>query len=138
MDWKELGHNIEKGIILTRSDSVEKKYREHMNSLKEREVDINQAVTEALFTEDRLYAITLNTFPYNLKKGIIHYILWINPEREISFELIKIMSNKIFGENFIKRNPKENQTVKGVVHYHVFCKRGPKKITNRNFTELNL
>jgi hypothetical protein len=77
------------------------------------------AVPAAAFTA---YAITPNPFPYNVQRGINHYILWCVEqltEDQIDAVLSKhyIDSDSIWMVNTI-----ENRSVKGVWHAHIFSK----------------
>jgi hypothetical protein len=71
-------------------------------------------------------------FPYNVEKGIDHWILWINPKNvSIKYtkkEVEKIIKNYMeyysplfkYFEYIFFENSVKNQSIKQIKHYHIF------------------
>lgn len=136
---------IDNGSTFPRKPEVSDAYNEYRNKLELRNIDISDFVAKSLFGNKyektiRIYAITLNSFPYNLEKGYYNYILWLNPLININEELfgniVKSVKSLLGEDILMRQNPVEDRSVLGVLHHHIFSTKDPDEIQSENFLEL--
>ena len=79
-----------------------------------------------VFKNNCNFSFLINEFPYNLKKGLKHYVFWINPriEHKINNDMIYyLISKKVCdGEYIIFENPISSRSIKSIRHFHVIIK----------------
>ena len=68
------------------------------------------------------WRISINNFPYNLEKDIVHYVLWFNSPEERSIEEIENVINRINPVPVWFINSIENRSIKTFFHVHIFTK----------------
>lgn len=111
-------------INIKRKKQMEEKYILHKKNLKDKNINIEDYLQNSLFKNNFKYILTENDFPYNLKNGIEHKLLWINPNYNNLFndELItKIISMRMRGKTYIYfENNDNNKSIKSIKHYHIF------------------
>ena len=72
---------------------------------------------------DKEYYLDKNLFPYNVEDRIAHYVLWINPKKDVEDEIIFKYLGYIFDdvEHIYFENNKNNRSIK-IKHFQVFAK----------------
>ena len=101
---------------LSRKHEIEEKYIAHVRSLNGK---VHEYIMHNIIKSNK-YIIVDNTFPYDLEENLEHKLLWINPDTVLEeVEVNKIICS-VFDENIYFRNIHKNQSVKGIVHYHIF------------------
>lgn len=70
------------------------------------------------------YVFIRNRFSYNLTPDIKHYLLWINPNHQITTEQAETIIRERFPtqEIYFRLNPVQFRSIMGVIHYHVFIR----------------
>lgn len=123
-DFIKQFHNKSPLINIKRKKEIEEKYLIHKNKLKDKNINIEDYLDNLLFKNDFKYIITENDFPYNLKNGIEHKLLWINPNYNNLFNdklINKIISMLMIGKTYIYfENIDNNKSIKSIKHYHIF------------------
>ena len=107
--------------VISRKKEVQDRYNSHVKYLKSINKSTGDYIMET-FVKDKDYHLCLNTFPYNCEDGIEHWLLWINPNTNIKLAHVEQILNKNFKKFVFFRNIIELQSVKSIVHYHVFVK----------------
>ena len=120
----------------TRTNEVCKSYHDFLRFLEKNHLDINKYIKNKLFTpsENLDYIITQNKYPYNVTSDIKHYILWINPKKDIKYtqndldniikdymNLLSSDKNQLSNYNFFKNHVK-SRSINKILHYQVFYK----------------
>ena len=88
-----------------------------------------------LFSDNQGVSVRPNDFPYHFESGLIHYIVWLNPNYfdpdKISPRMTKIVKDyvtnvfNISSNNYewvYFRNSPNNRTISYIPHYHVVVK----------------
>ena len=104
---------------LYRTPEVECIYTEHVKSLNGQ---VHEYIMNNIIKSNK-YIIVDNTFPYDLEENIEHNLLWVNPETVLSESDVEDIINEVYSDNIYFRNIPKNQSVKGIVHYHIFTKK---------------
>ena len=108
--------------MIPRDPRVESEYKEHSKYLKSKGISVHDYIMKT-FLKDLDYNFALNTFPYHLNH-IQHWVLWIRPGITISEKEIinKIERNFNVDSNelVIFKNKSNNQSIKSIIHYHIF------------------
>ena len=110
---------------LPRAPSVQNDYDKHRNNLLTHKVSITQYLLETLFPRNEAYIFTKNSFPYFVKKGVCHDLLWLNPnifKKKVLVSKINELVRKRFGDQEVVffENTNENKSVKLIRHIHLF------------------
>lgn len=128
--------------VLPRTKEVEAKYKIHSDWIKSKGLTISEYIKSTVFNDNVNYLkhrVSLNTFPYNLEKGIKHYLIWFNPKFTNNDENFNSPEYSKFIEDYIIKsaypegkypdlefiyfeNLPDNRSVNGVRHIHVFVK----------------
>ena len=108
--------------MIPRDPRVESEYKEHSRLLKSKGISVHDYIMKT-FLKDLDYNFAPNTFPYYLNH-IQHWVLWIRPGITISEKEIinKIERNFNVDSNelVIFKNKSSNQSIKSIIHYHIF------------------
>jgi hypothetical protein len=137
-DWKDIQITIDNGSAFQRDPIHQEEYKskkKYISELYETYEDYvkiaflkwspitstNCKIIANKSSEMRDFAITPNIFPYNVKDGIYHYLLWSLKELN-SNEIEKIISDNNLVDSIWMVNRMENRSVKGVWHAHIFSK----------------
>lgn len=148
LTWKEIERISKTENEFGRTEEIFEKYRIYLDELKNKNIDISKYVRNNLFVPPekienisiiKPYAITLNSFPYNIESDIYNYIVWINPIISMNddfLEQIKLSIKDVFGEYLMRQNPVHTRSVQNVIHYHVFSKTKPEDIQSHLSTLL--
>ena len=108
--------------MIPRDPRVESEYKEHSRLLKSKGISVHDYIMKT-FLKDLDYNFAPNTFPYHLNH-IQHWVLWIRPGITISEKEIinKIERNFNVDSNelVIFKNKSNNQSIKSIIHYHIF------------------
>ena len=76
-----------------------------------------------VFKNNCNFSFLKNEFPYDLEKGLKHYVFWINPciEQKINTDIIDyLISKKVCNGDYIAfENPINNRSIKSIRHFHV-------------------
>jgi len=118
---------------LRRNPYVKKHYNKYQQELQNNGFDIGTIIKHKFFsnhTENHIcspfYVITPNDFPYDVSKGIHHYLLWFNPDNKYPMyndydHVAKILDRHVGSGKYVCfMNPLSIQSVPAVKHYHVF------------------
>ena len=106
-----------------RSPMVESEYKQWKEE--------NHDLISILFSDNQFITIRLNDFPYHFEVGLIHYVVWLNPnyfnESEITPRMTKIVKEYVsrFFKNSVWvyfRNEPNYRTINYIPHYHVIIK----------------
>ena len=62
------------------------------------------------------YYISINNYPYNTEKNVIHNIIWCNKNKEE----IKDILDCLYKEYVFFKNTENNKSIKDIEHYHIF------------------
>ena len=118
------GPNNPPTVKLYRTDEMENKYMEHLSELKKNNIQTHDYIMKTAFPNREPYSLLPNTFPYDLQKGILHWLLWVSPNVDLELDTIKRIIYDKFGSNCVFfRNISTNQSIKSISHYHIFiCK----------------
>ena len=89
------------------------------------EYDPVRYITEKYFSgtnSGRQYVLVENSYPYDIVPWLSHYILWFNPAYpDIDYKYwVDVIVKDLSAIAWI--NPPNNQSVPGVVHYHIIYK----------------
>jgi len=115
ISFKEL-KKFGKYTDLYRTEKMEKAYIDY----KKKNSKYSKYLYKKLFKDGPINFLE-NKFPYNLKRGIFHYVLW--SEKKLSdFEIQNIL-NSLNLKNYIYfENLKKNKSIKDIFHVQVFFK----------------
>ena len=101
---------------MSRSPEVQRRYEERLKEIKESGLTPEQYLTDTLPWLNGV-AYVKNEFPY--EGDFEHYVLWFKDKSEGEIErLVSLIKRHTLVT--IKRNETKDQSVKGLVHYHVF------------------
>lgn len=111
-----------------RSESVDRQYREHRDSLNNDQNRIRDYILaqELTVSGKKLdSAIAFNKFPYSVEHGVFHLVFWMAPGKELSMaDVRKLVLKKLHGfDVVIFKNAPMDMSVQLVPHYHVFVRR---------------
>lgn len=142
LNRKNIQKIIETCSNFPRKPEITKKYEEYQKILDSKNIDISEYIDKSLFNNKyyvRIFAITLNTFPYNLEEDLYNYILWINPKviinKDIFDGIIKTVE-KLLGDILMRQNPENDRSVLGVIHHHIFSNVKPENLKSEHFLKL--
>jgi len=120
ISWNDLKqyHFNPPNILLPRKEKVQKKYDVHKKKIG---IPIDKYILNTIL-HDVKFKITINLFPYDLEKNILHYILWISPNHKLfKNEIESIINNYFKCQKFIcYQNKIEAKSIKTIEHYHIF------------------
>ena len=110
---------------LGRKENIQKLYNRYIQSFNKLDTTIEEYLILKYFDEDvdkDLY-LEKNSFPYNVEDNITHYILWINPKKNINNLQIYQYIDYIFDdtERIYFENLPKNRSV-NFRHFHIFAK----------------
>lgn len=123
---------------LGRELAIEEKYKEYKLDLKNKGLSNYQNIMLLYFSgKGNKFSLQLNNFPYNLDKGIKHYVLWINPNCENEFKLHSkwnlsliedIICKELYRGNKMKfklgciyfQNLEKFRSIQSINHFQVF------------------
>lgn len=139
-NWEIIKNYIESnnGYLLTRTDESRIEYNKFKETLKKYKsikdyIYINYLKSESIIKDDIIYStgknikkynFCKNIYPYNVEKGIKHYILWsIEDLEEKDDKINKIIKIYLKNKDYLYfYNPKGRRSVSEVFHIHVFFK----------------
>ena len=121
MDWDRLKIVSKYPEIFetTRSYAMEKKYINHKKMLQRKNISLKQHIISS-YLSNKSISLEKNLFPYMLKPGIIHNILW--SRHKLSKYEIDSYLNVFQREIIWYENPGNLKSIPGVYHVHVFIK----------------
>jgi|TARA_Y100000389_G_C17146425_1_gene357463 hypothetical protein len=123
MDWNTLTQHNYKKIKIDRLSHIEKSY---INN-KTKYINYDNYILKN-YLHNKLYNLQPNKYPYNLKKNIKHYVLWLNPMLKYNYIYDKKFINKLLKkkiknkEFYFYMNSNDKRSIKTVPHYQVFIK----------------
>jgi len=138
--WEEIKsfHKNPPRYRLHRNQKMKEKYDKHIKNIKDRNIDLNNYISDKYFNKDDKnnnpdWVFVVNSFPYNLEKGIKHYLIWLNPDKvnpdklnsdiENIVDIDKIIIDNIGNtEYYYFENLCCNKSVNKVKHFQVFFK----------------
>lgn len=101
----------------------EKKYTEYLDFLKKKSITPHDNIIKNIIGDNK-YVVVKNTFPYDLNKGIEHWLLWVNPKDKLNIsEIDTIIKNK-FKTCVYFSNIEKNKSVKTIEHYQILVYKG--------------
>lgn len=139
--WKFLKENYQDfgnaKIKLMRKPTMQKIYDLHLKEVDEKYVSRGDYIRifslkwMPILVDNKIKAVKnnkslniyleLNLFPYNLRKGINHYIVWF--DKPISDkEMREFLDKNLKGEYIYYSNDKINKSINDLEHIHVFNK----------------
>ena len=104
---------------LERNNIVKKKYDNSKKSTLHTEYKEN--IRKNILNHG--YIITINNYPYNVEKNIIHNIIWCNKNKDE----IKNILDCLYNEYVFFNNIQENKSIKDIEHYHIFVNKSNSK-----------
>jgi hypothetical protein len=123
MDWKTLIQHDYKNNKILRKNDIQELYNKERNS----EINYDKFILEK-YLDNKLYNLTLNKYPYDLRSNIKHYVLWLHPmikQKHINDRkfIHKLLKTKIKSNEFhFYMNPQKYKSIKSIPHYQVFIK----------------
>ena len=123
MDWNTLTQHNYKKIKIDRLSHIEKSY---INN-KTKYINYDNYILKN-YLHNKLYNLQPNKYPYNLKKNIKHYVLWLNPMLKYNYIYDKKFINKLLKKKiknkafYFYMNSNDKRSIKTVPHYQVFIK----------------
>ena len=128
-------------IVLGRSAEMDQKYQDHAADLAEKGLTSLQYLSEKYFSGSNSGApctVALNTFPYDMEKGVQHFLVWVNPkyqgERRFRIEDFGYVRDWVLDkfcegqEEMLDRrcvyfqNVERLRSIKAIPHLHVFIR----------------
>lgn len=98
--------------LLKRNPIIQEKYNNDQNSNLHTKYKENIRKNISIHG----YYITINNYPYSIKKNIIHNIIWCNKNKEE----IKNILNCLYEDYVFFKNIQNNKSIKDIEHYHIF------------------
>ena len=122
VSWKHLKENINSThnpiVGMTRSLKNEERY----NRFKTEKGDLNLYIIKT-FLKNKTFAILPNAFPYELRKGIIHYVMFsIVVARGDIHTFLSVYLKKPKERILWFINPPQLRSIPNVWHCHIFVK----------------
>lgn len=123
MDWNTLTQYNYKKIKIDRLPCIEELYEKNKTKYKNYDNYILKN-----YLHNKLYNLQPNKYPYNLKKNIKHYVLWLNPMLKYKYIydkkfIHKLLKKKIKNKEFyFYMNSVDKKSIKTIPHYQVFIK----------------
>ena len=144
ISWKTISQFSFSGppkIVLGRSAEMEAKYKAHAAYLRQEGLSSLEYLSKKLFSgvnSGTPCTVDLNTFPYDMEKGVKHFLVWVNPkyqgERRFRIEDYGYVRNWVL-ENFCGgqeemldlrcvyfQNIERLRSIKAIPHLHVFIR----------------
>ncbi|KAK9720700.1 hypothetical protein K7432_003978 [Basidiobolus ranarum] len=130
LTWELIKDRIETDSVhlLRRTLAEEEKYRNWTNKVKEeygsmdvyiQQISLGWQDSEGRPIEGPEYKFLPNDFPYNLDKGISHWVFWYRKDYSLE-ELERIIQRELPDKDFLFFiNPTTTQSVRTVSHAHV-------------------
>ena len=103
-------------INLQRSIKIQKEYDNYLASSKNTTIHL----LDLIFKNSEDMVLRKNDFPYNCESSIIHMVLWINPNYNITNPDIKKYINSLDKKVIYFENIDKYKSVKSIRHVHVF------------------
>lgn len=123
--WTYLTNHIKTGGFtgeFTRSKGINANYTDFKKTLAGLNMTLSRYIAE-VYLRDGGYTLQKNRFPYDLKPGIDHYVLFADGPRSARFITNKIRSTFPGLPTLWFVNTPEKQSVKEVWHCHIFVNR---------------
>tara|TARA_Y100000114_G_C11686840_1_gene291509 strand:- start:499 stop:840 length:342 start_codon:yes stop_codon:yes gene_type:complete len=112
MEWKDIAlfHKNPPTIRIPR--------QEHVQSLYDKEKLSEEELKSKLFSNNKVWVMTKNKFPYHFIDDTQHYLIWF--KNKPNFKLVEFLLRDY--EYVYFENSPENRSIKGISHVHVFIK----------------
>jgi|SRR5579875_2160952 len=123
MDWEEL-KKYNKTIVteeFKRDEKVKRDYEKYKKDIEREGKTLTDVVYEKYFKyNNNIWVLDKNLFPYELNKNIKHYVLWVRPGIEFTYDDVE----RILGlkDYVVFKNHPKTMSVPYIQHFHVFIK----------------